>query len=201
MGEEKVTAFKLDVLRELANIGTGNAVTSLAQLLNEEKITMDVPAAVLVPLQDVPEILGGAELPVAGVFIESTGDIQLTFLFIIPLESALNLISILLPAAQGNFDALELSALLEVGNILTSSYLNALSLMIDLPLLPSPPVIAIDMAGAIISTVMAEALVLDDELVLLQTKINSRQKHISGQILIIPSRGALDNIFTRLGIK
>ncbi len=201
MEEEIVNAYKLDVLKELANIGTGNAVTSLAQMLNEEKITMDVPNATLVPLQDVPEFLGGAELPVAGVFIASAGDIQLTILFVIPLESALNLISILLPAAQGNLDALELSALLEVGNILTSSYLTALSLMTGLKLLPSPPAIAVDMSGAIISTVMAEARVLDDELVLLQTTLGSQKKRITGHILIIPDRGALKTIFTLLGIR
>lgn len=201
MEEKIVNAYKLDVLKELANIGTGNALSSLAQLLNEEKITMDVPNATLVPLQDVPEFLGGAELPVAGVYIASAGDIQLTILFVIPLESALNLISILLPTAQRNLDALELSALLEVGNILTSSYLTALSLMTDLLLLPSPPAIAVDMSGAIISTVMAEARVLDDELVLLQTTLNSRQKRITGHILIIPDRGALNTIFTLLGIR
>ncbi|NMB35654.1 MAG: CheY-P-specific phosphatase CheC [Firmicutes bacterium] len=201
MGEDTVNSFKLDVLKELANIGTGNAVTSLAKLLDGEKITMEVPDAKLVPLQDIPESLGGAELPVAGVFIESTGDIQLTILFVIPLESALKIISVLLPAARGDFDALEQSALLEVGNILTSSYLTALSLMTDLLLLPSPPAIAIDMSGAIISTVMAEARVQDDELVLLQTTLNSRRKRIIGYILIIPDRGALGTIFARLGIR
>lgn len=201
MGDESVNAFKLDVLKELANIGTGNAVTSLGQMLNEEKIIMDVPNALLVPLQDVPESLGGAELPVAGVFIKSAGDIRLTILFIVPLESASKLISILLPAAQGDFDTLELSALLEVGNILTSAYLTALSIMTDLLFLPSPPAIAIDMSGAIISTVMAEARVQEDELVLLRTTLKSRQSHITGYILIIPDSGALNTIFARLGIR
>ncbi|MGI6307367.1 MAG: chemotaxis protein CheC [Dethiobacteria bacterium] len=196
-----VNAYKLDVLKELANIGMGHAVTSLAQMLDGEKICMDVPTATLAPLQDIPELLGGAELPVAGVFIASSGDVQLKILFVLPLESALNLTSILLPDAQGNFDALELSALLEVGNILTSAYLTALSLMTGLKLLPSPPTIAVDMSAAIISTVMAEAHVLDDELVLLQTTLSSRKKRITGHILMLPDYGALKTIFTLLGIR
>ena len=88
-------------------------------------------------LQDIPELLG-LRASVA-VFSLLFSDVQLKILFVLPLESALNLTSILLPDAQGNFDALELSALLEVGNILTSAYLTALSLMTGLKLcLPLP---------------------------------------------------------------
>ena len=72
----------LDVLKELANIGVGNAITSLSQMLGEEKIDMEVPVATLVPLQDVPDFLGGGEVAVAGVYIEASGDVNLTILFV-----------------------------------------------------------------------------------------------------------------------
>ncbi|MDO9536558.1 MAG: chemotaxis protein CheC [Bacillota bacterium] len=169
MGEERLNENKLDVLRELANIGVGNAVTSLSQMLNEEKIGMDVPVVDLVLLQDLPDLLGGAELPVAGVYIESHGDLSLTILFVLPMESASRLISTLVPGSMGDFDEMGLSALIEVGNILTGSYLNALSFITDLQLMPSPPEIAVDMSGAIISTVMAEANIIDDKVVFLKT--------------------------------
>lgn len=201
LGKKIVDSYKLDVLKELANIGMGHAVTALAQMLGEETIFMDVPVATLVSLQDVPELMGGAELPVAGVFIASAGDIQLKILFVLPLESALNLTSLLLPAGQKDSEDLKLSALLEVGNILTSSYLTALSLMTGLKLLPSPPAIALDMSAAIISTVMAEARIQDDETVLMQTALNLQEKRITGQILMFPDRGALSKIFSLLGIR
>jgi chemotaxis protein CheC len=199
--KRKLSENKLDVLKELANIGVGNAITSLSKMLNEEKVEMDVPVATLALLQDIPDLLGGAELPVAGIYIESHGDISLTIIFVLSLESASNLVSTLLPGSRGEFDEMGLSALIEVGNILTSSYLNALSFMTNLQLLPSPPEIAVDMSGAIISTVMAEAYIVDDEVVLLRTFLNSRESHIAGHILIIPDRGALDKIFTLLGIR
>jgi len=199
--KRKLSENKLDVLKELANIGVGNAITSLSKMLNEEKVEMDVPVATLALLQDIPDLLGGAELPVAGIYIESHGDISLTIIFVLSLESASNLVSTLLPGSRGEFDEMGLSALIEVGNILTSSYLNALSFMTNLQLLPSPPEIAVDMSGAIISTVMAEAHIVDDEVVLLRTFLNSRESHIAGHILIIPDRGALDKIFTLLGIR
>lgn len=201
MKKRRLSKEKFDVLKELANIGVGNALTSLSKMLNEEKVEMKVPEATLAPLQDVPDLLGGAELPVAGIYIESHGDIGLTILFVLSMDSAYKLISTLLPGSQGELDEMGLSALMEVGNILTGSYLNALSIMTDSRMLPSPPSIAVDMSGAIISTVIAEARIVDDEVVILKTSLNSLQSNISGHILILPERGSLKKIFTLLGVR
>ena len=117
------------------------------------------------------------------------------------MDSAYKLISTLLPGSQGELDEMGLSALLEVGNILTGSYLNALSMMTNSRMMPSPPKIAVDMSGAIISTVIAEARIVDDEVVILKTSLNSLQSNISGHILILPDRGSLKKIFTLLGVR
>ena len=84
---------------------------------------------------------------------------------------------------------------------MTNSYLNALSFMTGLLLIPSPPEIAVDMSGAIISTVIAEKCVLEDEVVLIKTTLKSMQKSIEGHILILPDNRALNTIFTLLGIR
>ena len=201
MKKRRLSREKFDVLKELANIGVGNALTSLSKMLNEEKVEMNVPEATLAPLQDIPDLLGGAELPVAGIYIESHGDIGLTILFVLSMDSAYKLISALLPGSQGELDEMGQSALMEVGNILTGSYLNALSMMTDSRMLPSPPSIAVDMSGAIISTVIAEASIVDDEVVILKTSLNSMQSNISGHIIILPERGSLKKIFTLLGVR
>ncbi|MGI6318130.1 MAG: CheY-P-specific phosphatase CheC [Firmicutes bacterium] len=201
MVKQQIDERKLDILKELANIGFGNAVTSLSQMLHEEKISMDVPSAELVYLQDVPELLGGAELPVAGVYIESHGGADLTILFVLSLDSSTNLILTLVPGLAGLNDQMGISVLIEVGNIMTNSYLNALSFMTGLLLIPSPPEIAVDMSGAIISTVIAEKCVLEDEVVLIKTTLKSMQKSIEGHILILPDNRALNTIFTLLGIR
>lgn len=201
MKKRRLSREKFDVLKELANIGVGNALTSLSKMLNEEKVEMNVPEATLAPLQDIPDLLGGAELPVVGIYIESHGDIGLTILFVLSMDSAYKLISALLPGSQGELDEMGQSALMEVGNILTGSYLNALSIMTDSRMLPSPPSIAVDMSGAIISTVIAEASIVDDEVVILKTSLNSMQSNISGHIIILPERGSLKKIFTLLGVR
>lgn len=201
MKKRRLSREKFDVLKELANIGVGNALTSLSKMLNEEKVEMNVPEATLAPLQDIPDLLGGAELPVVGIYIESHGDIGLTILFVLSMDSAYKLISALLPGSQGELDEMGQSALMEVGNILTGSYLNALSMMTNSRMMPSPPKIAVDMSGAIISTVIAEARIVDDEVVILKTSLNSLQSNISGHILILPERGSLKKIFTLLGVR
>ncbi len=201
MGQQRIDDSRLDVLKELANIGVGNAVTSLSQMLAGEKIDMDVPAAYLIPLQDIPASLEGEETAVVGVYIEGKGDLALTVLFVLSLESAANLISALIPGSSGDFDEMGLSVLMEVGNILTASYLNAISMMTNLQLLPTPPEVAVDMAGAIISTVLAEARVIDDEVVLLKTTLNTSQTRIEGSVLILPDEGALEKIFRILGLS
>jgi len=200
LDEQRIDGGRLDVLKELANIGVGNAVTSLSEMLSGQRVEMEVPVATLASLQDLPDLLGGAENPVAGVYIEANGELEMTILFVLPLESASNLIATLMPGSEGDFDSMGLSVLLEVGNILTGSYLNALSLMTDLKLVPTPPEIAVDMSGAIISTVLAEASVVEDELVLLKTTLRAMGKEIEGHILILPGHEALRKIFSLLGI-
>ncbi len=201
MDEHQIDSNRLDVLKELANIGLGNAVTSLSQMLGEEKVDMAVPVANTVPLQDVPDFLGGGEVPVAGIYIQSSGDVRLTILFVLSMDSATNLVSSLMPGVDGELDEMAVSALIEVGNILTASYLNAISMMTNLQLMPSPPEIAVDMAGAIITTIMAEAHMIDDEIVLMKTTLNTVDSEVEGNVLILPDYGELEKIFGLLGIS
>ncbi len=104
MYERKIDPGKMDVLKELANIGLGNAVTSLSQMLEEERVNMEVPIVTILPLQEVPDFLGGAEKPVVGIYIQSAGDISLTILFVLTMESAGNLVSSLIPGFDGELD-------------------------------------------------------------------------------------------------
>ena len=200
MVQHRLDETEFDILKELANIGMGNAVTSLSKMLGEEKIKMDVPVATLIPMQDIPDFLGGAESLVAGVYIRAFGELPLTILFVLPQESAANLISLLTPGLAVGFDDLGLSVLKEVGNILIASYLNALSLITGLELLPTPPDVAIDMAGAIIVSAIVEAGVLDDEVVILKTNLNTTKSQINGCVLILPDQGGLGKIFKMVDV-
>lgn len=195
----KVDEAKIDILRELANIGVGNATISLSQLLNQERVRMDVPEVNVAPLQDVPELLGGAEKPVGGIYVEAEGELSLIILFVLSLGSAGKLIGALIPGHPGELDEMGRSALLEVGNIITGSYLNALSSMTGTTFTPAPPALAVDMAGAILATVLAEARMVDDYLLLLKTFLHTEATQIDGAVLILPDHGSLGKIFRLLG--
>ena len=218
----QVNEVHLDTLRELANIGVGNAATALSKMLGEETINMKVPQVAVEQLQEVPEHLGDPEDPVSGVYFEAYNrdeDITLIFLFVLPLDSVNHLIHKLLPQGKGchesafngeNADAsedaldmgeMELSMLMEVGNIVAGGYLSALSFMTNLTLLSSPPQMAVDMSGAIVGTVIAETRLVDEYLILLKTTIHSEHHALEGNVLILPDEGSLNRIFKLLGIE
>ncbi|MBT9173538.1 MAG: CheY-P phosphatase CheC [Syntrophomonadaceae bacterium] len=90
------------------------------------------------------------------------------------------------------------SVLLEVGNIVTASYLNALSHLTNLAFLPDPPLLVVDMAGAILGTVLAETNVAEDHILVLKTAFVTATGNIEGNFLIIPDQNTLDIIVRML---
>jgi len=190
--------LKLDVLKELGNIGVGNATTALSQLLNYAKVEMFVPEVSLMPLGEVPDMLGGAEKVIVGIYIKSTGAVSFYMVFLLTLESAGTLITELAGAQARVDDAFGRSVLLEVGNIVMASYLNALSFMTNLTLLPTPPLMAVDMAGAVLGTVLADANVAEDYILVLKTAFVTTVGKIEGDFLIIPDMDSLDMIVNLL---
>lgn len=198
----QITDLQLDLLKELANIGVGNAATSLSQMLNGERINMEVPEVAVVPLQEVPESVSTSEeAPVGAVYFTTReSELDLVFLFVLPMDSIMLLVKRLIPGSEsGVLGEMERSLILELGNIVTGSYLNALSFMTNLSLLPSPPNLALDMAGAIIGTVIGETSQVDDHLILLKTVIRTADDAIEGNVLILPDFGSLKKIFSLLG--
>ena len=148
-----LNAFHLDVLKEIGNIGSGNAATALAKLLGK-KVDMKVPQIRIMGFSEINETLGGAETPVAGILLGVLGDIKGFILFVLEQDAAEMLVNILMgrePGEKVEYDELTTSALKEVGNILTGSYLSALSALTGLKIKPDVPALAIDMAGAILS--------------------------------------------------
>ena len=141
----------LDVLKELGNIGAGNAATALAELL-QSKVDMSVPQVKLINFSEIGELIGGEEQVMAGMYLAIQKDITGSILFLVKEEVALHLVKKLMgDYAQDIRGEMEQSALKEISNIITGAYLNALSTMTGLRIEPSVPDLSIDMAGAILS--------------------------------------------------
>jgi len=197
---EFITEEQQDLLKELANIGVGNSVTALSTMLQDQKINMQVPEVKVTPLQDVPDSFGDPESLVAATFCEAEcPEIGLVLVFVLPFHAARNLVIKIMPDETSADDEMEQSALMELGNIITGSYLSALSFMTGLTFQASPPKLGIDMAGAVMGTVIAETKTVDDELILLKTELSLELEDINGSVLILPDSGSLKTLFEHLG--
>lgn len=190
-----------DVLREIGNIGAGNATTALAQLLNS-KIDMLVPKVSLLDFKDVGGVMGGEEQIMAGIYLVVEGDISGSIMFLLEEQSAKLLVNKLMGGyAEGGegFSEMEISALKEIGNIITGSYLSSLSTLTGLKIIASIPEISIDMAGAILSVPAIEFGTLGDKILLIATEFTDDVK-LEGYFILVPDLESYDKILTSLGM-
>jgi chemotaxis protein CheC len=192
----------MDVLREIGNIGAGNAVTALAKLLNK-KVDMDVPKVKVMKFKDVSEILGGAEIPVVGLLLNVEGDITGSIMFILKSDAARTLVNILMGRSLEDckeFEEMELSALQEIGNILASSYLSSLSGLTGLNIMPSVPELAIDMAGAILSVPAIQFGTIGDSVLYIETGFFEGSTRVVGDFFLVPDTDSYEILLKALGV-
>ena len=184
-----------DILKELGNIGAGNATTALAQMLGC-KVDMKVPKVALLDFQELPEILGGAENIIAGILLTLSGSIDGMMMFVLERDAAHSMVNMLMGQdvpLDAEFSEMEASALQEIGNIITGAYLASLSNLTNMLINPSVPYIAIDMAGAILSKIGDKAL-------LIQTEFGEKDTQVNGYFILIPTLESYDAILTSLGL-
>ena len=199
MDYSELSSIQLDVLQEVGNIGAGNAATALSQLLNE-KVDMAVPAVNIVPFDDIFSEIG-VEKVVVGVIVRVLGDIPGNILFTIEKEAALNIISSLLGKEQDQITEIGSSALCEIGNIISSSFMNAIATLTNLAARPSVPAIALDMMGAILSTTFIESGQFDEYILDLETRFLLEHQKMNGHFYYIPMPGSLEKILNSLGVN
>lgn len=201
-GINELNNMQLDVLKEIGNIGAGNAATALAKLLNR-KIDMEVPIAKILEFKDVSETLGGAELPVVGIMFKVSGDLTGNIMFILQQKAATMLVNMLMGRpvdAVEEFTEIDISALKEIGNILAGSYLSALSALTNLKIMPSVPYMAIDMAGAILSVPAIEFGKVGDTVLYIETEFSEGSEKVVGDFFLVPDLETYDILLKALGV-
>lgn len=191
----------LDVLREIGNIGAGNAATSLAKMI-DKKVDMKVPVVKVLEFDEVPEILGGPENIVCGIFFKIEGDITGSIMFVLDQSSAINLVDLLMPRDNAEFDEFTISALKEIGNILSGAYVSSLSGLTNLKIKISVPALAIDMAGAILSVPAIEFGQMGDNVLIIQNEFieTDASKKVDGYFFLIPDMESYEVLLGSLGV-
>lgn len=195
-----LTDVQLDALREMGNIGSGNAATALSQLVSET-INISVPSVKVLPLEKVADFLGGPEKIVFVIYLEVMKEMQGTMLTIFNDESASFFSKKLL--GQEKFDInsdIAQSALKEVGSILCGSYLSALSQLVGVGSVASVPAMACDMLGAILDYILVEIGQIAEDVLLIDTELFVAKKKLDCSQLFLPKPEALEKILSALGI-
>jgi chemotaxis protein CheC len=188
--------LQLDALRELANIGSGTASTALSSMLGRA-VDISVPKARVLPFAEAVEATGPPEAEVTGIVLGVTGELVATVLLLVPPTDAGRLVSIL---GVDPGDELAASALGEIGNVVGTSYLNALADMTGIEMEPTPPATATDMLGAIVESVLAGHAVDGDVALLLDSALEVEGEDCSVSFLLVPDQGGVDLLLSRLGL-
>ena len=201
MDVENLNSMMLDILGEIGNIGSGNAATALASMLSK-RVDMNVPQVRILEFKDVAEVLGGEEKLVVGIYLDLNGEIKGNMMFILDLESAINLTNMLLNREDGGdeLDDMRISALSEVGNILASSYVNSLSALTGLKIAVSVPSLAIDMAGAILSVPAIQFGYVADQVLFIETIFEEGNRSVKGNLFLLPDMDSFEKILSSLGV-
>jgi chemotaxis protein CheC len=206
--ENSITDMHLDVLKEVGNIGAAHAATSLSQLL-DRKIDMYVPNVKLVSFDEMFDLAGGADTIVAGIFLRIEGDLSGSMFFVLSLESANHFIRRLIgdetfDFSSPNISEIGISAMQELGNILSGSYLSALSDFTGLKIYPTVPSLSVDMVGAIVSFGLIEVSHYSDEVIVIDTQISEEGvdgvSRTDGHFFLLPDPSSYVTIFRSLGV-
>jgi chemotaxis protein CheC len=195
----KLSAVQVDAMQELGNIGAAHAATTLSQMLSST-VEMSVPKIKVVDISDLAEHIG--EEPAALVVFELQGEIPHGgyIIFYISRKSAVRLTNTMLGLTETDrpLNEMDESALLEVGNIMASAFLDATAELLGFVMLPSPPSLAIDMAHAAMQSLIAQMQEEIDEVMLFSTELICEEYKIDSDIIMMPETSTLKTFVERL---
>lgn len=189
--------LELDALREVANIGAGHAATALSQLTSR-RIMIDVPSVNIRSVEEAASQVDGSGV-VAAILMHVLGDLTGRSLLIFEKDCALRLADVLLSREAGTtrvFSELEQSSIKETANILTGAYLNGLSDMLGLMLIPSVPSLAVDLCAAVLSSAYLDFISDPSYVIILDTRFRFEpgESSMSGHFVLLPDPPSLEVI-------
>lgn len=199
-----LSSMQYDVLKELGNIGAGNASTALSQLINE-RVNIGVPQVKLLDFNEISTIIGSEESVMVGILIMLSEEINGMMMFLMYPEVARRIVNVLMGGntTSTQFDEIEISAVSEIGNIIAGAYLSSLSDMTGLTIDVSVPMLQIDMVGAILSVPAIEFSKIGDKVLLIETEFDAEKKKkdaITGYYILVPELDSYEKILESLGV-
>lgn len=200
---DDLNEMQMDVLREIGNIGSGNAATSLSAMLCKP-VSIDVPVIKILDHQTASHMLGGPENVVVGLLLSLTGEVTGMMMFLLERDFAHLILNTLLGQDLHSFsdvDDMGISALMEISNIMAASYVNSIAQLTGMVIDISVPDICIDMVGAMLSVPMIHYANVSDKVIFIEDKFRSEDRNAVSHILLMPEVESLAAIMNKLGLS
>jgi len=197
-----INDLHIDVLREIANIGSGNAASSLSRMLGHT-VDISIPDIGIRGFNEAYEVLGGVEAIMVGTLLMLSGDVNGMMMFLMPIDVVCDLVNMLMFTdikSHEEIDEMGYSVIREVSNIMSASFVSAIADMTDLPIDISPPEAALDMLGSIMSVPSIYFAKMSDTLLLIQNELEIEGKKTRASVLLLPDMPSLEKLMTSLGI-
>lgn len=200
MAVEATQAQRLERLQSIADRGAMTAARGLSLLLDRQ-VAIKAPSVSIAPVEAVYDQIGGPEAEVVGIYLLVGGDVGGHIMLMFPIAAAREMVGLLVGEGHGQteFDELSLSALGEVGNIVGSAFLNHLGDYTGLTLQPSPPLVVVEMAGALLDTLLTEIMSQGKDIFIIDAAFFDQDRATSGLILITPDPRSIDTLLASLG--
>lgn len=200
MDYRELTELQLDALREVGNIGAGNAATALSQMI-QKRIDMTVPQVDILPIDRVISKIGSEEDMVVAVILRVFGDAPGNVMFLLTMDSSYRLIEMLMgQVPSGELNELQVSALQEIGNILTGAYLNSIVKLTGMMMISSVPAVSLDMLYPLMTTAFVESGQYDEYMMSIEARFSEGDRDINGYFFYIPKPGSLEKLIQALGL-
>ena len=192
--------MEMDVIKEVGSIGTGNAASALSGMLGT-RVRMVLPQVSVLDFNEALNAIGNPETIVAAVMAQMSLEINGIMLFILKPDLVNDIVGRLLGHHIDDYsqlDQMDISALNEVGNIMISSYVNALSGLAGVDVVLSVPEISVNMLGGILSVPMIEFGYQTDKLMIIRGKFIIDEKELDSDLLMLPDIVSLNYLMKKL---
>lgn len=201
---EELSPVAIDCLKEIGNIGSGNAASALSAMLSKS-VQMHVPDVRVLDYQAVIDEVGGPEKVITGILVTFKGDIKGMIMFLLEDAFAKIVVNTFMGKEKDNvvviqLDETDFSAVKEMGNIMAGSYLNALAALAGFTVAMDVPSMTVDMMGAIMNAPMTEFSEVGDKVLFIDDGFVIDGIDINSNIILIPEMESLDILMKKLGV-
>lgn len=200
---EEINDLEIDILKEIGSIGGGNAATALSSMLNA-KVNMSLPKVEILDFNEALNNVGDPEEVVAAILVEMSGELGGIMLFILTKQFSDEILFRMLGKTESNFFELEeidSSVLMEIGNIVISSYITAMSSLVNMSVELSVPQLAVNMLGGIMSVPIAMMGQHSDRIMMITGEFKIDGKALNSNMLLLPDVESLNVLMRKLGVE